>query len=79
MEKIFNPAQAISEEIEKARQAPGHAGLLSYRPANDWVTAGLNSPDPKMYFHDLIVQYENTVIFAASNVRISEHYHPRFQ
>lgn len=68
MEKIFNPAQAISEEIEKARLAPGHAGLLSYRPANDWVTAGLNSPDPKMYFHDLIVQYENTVIFAASNV-----------
>lgn len=28
----------------------------------------INTPDPKMYFHNLIVQFENTVIFASSNV-----------
>ena len=68
MNPPINTIEAIRAEIEKARRAPGHVGLLTYRPANEWVRAGLNSPDPKMYFHKLIVQYENTVIFAASNV-----------
>lgn len=45
-----------------------HAGLLSIKAANEWIQESLKTPDPKMYFYDLIVQYENTVIFAASNV-----------
>lgn len=45
-----------------------HAGLLSIKAANEWIKESMKTPDPKMYFYDLIVQYENTVIFAASNV-----------
>lgn len=68
MNNDMNPILAIQQEIEKAVQAPKHVGLLSYRPVNEWVKEGLDMPDPKMYFHNLIVQNENTVIFAASNV-----------
>lgn len=45
-----------------------HAGLLSIKAANEWIQESLKTPDPKMYFYDLIVQNENTVIFSASNV-----------
>lgn len=45
-----------------------HAGLLSIKTANEWINESLKTPDPKLYFHNLIVQYENTVIFASSNV-----------
>ena len=45
-----------------------HAGLLSIKAANEWIQDSLKRPDPQMYFNNLIVQYENTVIFAASNV-----------
>lgn len=65
---LGNPIEAIAQEVEKARRAPKRAGLLSFKTANDWVEEALNSPDPKMYFHNLIVQFENTVIFASSNV-----------
>lgn len=63
-----NPIEAIAQEVEKAKHAPKRAGLFKIKTANDWVEEALNSPDPKMYFHDLIVQFENTVIFASSNV-----------
>ncbi len=63
-----NPIEGIKEEVEKAKRAPRRAGLLSIKAANDWVNDAINSPDPKMYFNDLIVQFENTVIFASSNV-----------
>lgn len=65
---LGNPVEAIAQEVEKAKRAPKRAGLLSFKTANDWVEEALNSPDPKMYFHNLIVQFENTVIFASSNV-----------
>lgn len=45
-----------------------HAGLLSIKAANEWIQESLKTPDPKMYFYNLIVEHENTVIFAASNV-----------
>lgn len=63
-----NPIEAITQEVEKAKRAPKRAGLFKIKTANDWVEEALNSPDPKMYFNDLIVQFENTVIFASSNV-----------
>ena len=65
---LSNPIEAIAQEVEKAKHAPKRAGLFKIKTANDWVEEALNSPDPKMYFHDLIVQFENTVIFASSNV-----------
>ena len=63
-----DPRPAIAAEADKARKAPRHIGLLSVKAANDWIEESLLAPDPKMYFHNLIVQYENTVIFASSNV-----------
>lgn len=68
MARKRTPAEAISAEIDKAQRAPERVGLLSIKSANDWINESLNTPDPKMYFHNLIVQYENTVIFASSNV-----------
>lgn len=64
----LNPVEAIQEEVEKAKRAPKRVGLLSIKSANAWIEDSLRAPDPKMYFHDLIVQFENTVIFASSNV-----------
>ena len=63
-----SPIAGIVDEVEKAGRAPKRAGLLSIKSANDWVNDAINTPDPKMYFHNLIVQFENTVIFASSNV-----------
>lgn len=63
-----NPIAGIVGEVERAVHAPKRAGLLSIKSANDWVNDAINTPDPKMYFHNLIVQFENTVIFASSNV-----------
>ena len=64
----FSPAgmQVKTTEIDKFNLK--HAGLLSIKAANEWIKESMKTPDPKMYFYDLIVQYENTVIFAASNV-----------
>lgn len=66
--EIINPIDAISAEVAKAKIAPRRVGLLSIKSANAWIEEFLNAPDPKTYFHDLIVQYENTVIFASRNV-----------
>ncbi len=67
-EEQKNPIEAIHEEVIKAKRAPKKAGLLTIKSANDWIEEAINMPDPKTYFHGLIVQYENTVIFASSNV-----------
>ena len=67
-EQNKTPLDLIQQEVEKTKRAPKKVGLLSVQPANDWIVDSLNSPDPKTFFHNLIVQYENTVIFAASNV-----------
>ena len=63
-----NPVEGIIEEVEKAKRAPKVAGILTIKSANDWIEDAAKRPDPKLYFHGLIVQYENTVIFASSNV-----------
>ncbi len=63
-----NPIEGIRQEIEKAKRAPKKVGLLSVKTANDWIEDSMNTPDPKTYFHGLIVEYETTVIFASSNV-----------
>lgn len=66
--KVINPLEAIAEEVEKAKRAPKRCGLLSIKSANAWIEDSIRCPDPKTYFHGLIVQFENTVIFASSNV-----------
>lgn len=63
-----SPVTDIIEEVEKAKRAPKKAGVLSIRTANEWIEEEFNKPDPKTYFYGLIIQYENTVLFASSNV-----------
>lgn len=63
-----DPVEAILEEVEEAKRAPKKTGVLSVKSANDWIEDAARRPDPQLYFHGLIVQYENTVIFASSNV-----------
>ena len=63
-----NPVEGILEEVEKAKRAPKKTGVLSVKSANDWIEDAAKRPDPKLFFHGLIVQFENTVIFASSNV-----------
>lgn len=65
---LSDPVQAIMGEVEKAKKAPKVYGLLAVKPANAWIEDAIKSPDPKTYFNGLIVQFENTVIFASSNV-----------
>lgn len=64
----LNPLEDMQKEFDKARKAPRKVGLLSVKKANDWIEDSLKTPDPKTFFNGLIVQYENTVIFASSNV-----------
>ena len=66
-----NPTPSSSPATQQAKTETcktKHAGLLNIKAANEWIKESLTAPDPKMYFYDLIVEYENTVIFAASNV-----------
>lgn len=62
-----DPIGAIDEEASKAQKAPDKVGIMAIKSANDWVDDGLAAPDPKMYFHDLIVEHECTVVIASSN------------
>lgn len=62
---------SILEELQQEMQRSYRSdcsGLLTIRPANDWVREAKARPDPRSWFHGMIVSNENTVIFAASNV-----------
>lgn len=64
-------ASPVGVKVNATQIANGnlnHAGLLNIKAANEWIQESMKIPDPKMYFYDLIVEQENTVIFAASNV-----------
>lgn len=56
----------LCEEAEKASCTT--TGVLTIKSANDWIEEAAKRPDPKSYFHELIVEQENTVLFASSNV-----------
>ena len=62
-----DPIAAITAEMEKVARAPDRLGLLSVRSANDWIEESLNTPMPRKYCEGLIVEGENTVLFARSN------------
>lgn len=67
-ESVKNPIEAIASEVDKAKKAPKKVGLLSIKKANDWVDDAMARPNPRTFCRDLIVEYETTVVFAASNV-----------
>lgn len=63
----LDPIGAIHAEAEKAKRSPNKVGIMSVKPANQWVDDALQEPDPERYFHGLLVEKECTVIIAASN------------
>ncbi len=62
-----DPVAAINAEADKARRSADKIGIMPIKSANQWVDDALTQPDPKRYFHDLLVEGECTVIIAASN------------
>ena len=66
--KALNPVEGIKQEVEKAKRAPKKRGIFSVKKANDWIKDSRERPDPRSFFHGLIVEYECTVIFASSGV-----------
>ena len=43
-------------------------GILTIKSANRWVEDAAKSPDPRTFFHGLIYEYTNTVLFASTKV-----------
>lgn len=66
--KVLSPVEGIKQEVEKAKRAPKKRGIFSVKKANDWIKDSRERPDPRSFFHGLIVEYECTVIFASSGV-----------
>ena len=63
----IDPIAAITAEIERIARAPDKLGLLSVQSANAWIEESINTPPPRKYCDGLIVEGENTVLFARSN------------
>ena len=66
--KSIVPSPATTQVEAAEAHETRSAGILSIKSANEWIDESMKNPDPKMFFHNLIVQYENTVLFASSNV-----------
>ena len=63
-----NPLEAIQSDKKRAKRLGKKIGIMEVKPGNQWIRDSQEMPDPKLYFHDLIVEGENTVVFASSNV-----------
>ena len=63
-----NPLDAMKEDKKRAKRIGRKIGIMEVKPGNQWIQDSKDMPDPKLYFHDLIVEGENTVVFASSNV-----------
>ncbi len=63
-----DPISAVIKEAESVKNAPKKYGILTARPINTWVTLASQRRDPEIFYHNLIVEGENTVVFATSNV-----------
>lgn len=63
-----NPLEAIRSDKKRAKRVGRKIGIMEVKPGNQWISDSKEMPDPKLYFHDLIVEGENTVVFASSNV-----------
>lgn len=62
------PIEAIVEEAGKFEKMPDQYGILQGRPLNEVIDESLTKPRPKTHCRGLIVEGENTVVFASSNV-----------
>lgn len=66
--KESSPAVSQVKDTEPTKTPAKNGGLLAVKSANDWINNSLETPNPRIFFNDLIVENENTVIFASSNV-----------
>lgn len=62
------PIEAIMEEAGKFEKMPDQYGILQGRPLNEVIDESLTKHRPKTHCRGLIVEGENTVVFASSNV-----------
>jgi len=63
-----DPVAAVIREAEAVKNAPKKYGILTALPINVWISNSSQKPDPETYYHHLVVEGENTVVFATSNV-----------
>lgn len=63
-----NPLEALREDGKRVKRKGRKIGIMEVKQGNQWIKDSKEMPDPKLYFHDLIVEGENTVVFASSNV-----------
>lgn len=63
----ISPIKAIKNAVKKVLAAPQKIGALLVQSANSWVEAGKELPDPRFFFHKLIVEFELIFCYAASN------------
>ena len=60
--------EAIDADISRIKRMGKKVGIMEVKSCNQWIADSKDTPDPKLYFNDLIVEGENTVVFASSNV-----------
>lgn len=58
---------ALKADVLKVRNKPMRLGKLHCETANKWIDIGKTLPDPKYFYHKMIVQFEINVIFSAAN------------
>ena len=64
----LSPFEAIQQDKKKVRRRGKKVGIMEIKSCNQWIKDSMEMPDPKIYYHDLIVEGENTVVYASSNV-----------
>lgn len=60
--------ESIRDELLSKEEEPDMFGIMTVSTANKTIEAARLLPDPKTWFHGMIVAGENTVLFASSNV-----------
>ena len=65
--KAANPLEAIKDDVKRAKRVGKKVGIMEVKTCNQWIADSKATPDPKFYCDGLIVEGENTVVFASSN------------
>ena len=63
-----DPISAVLSEADSVKSSLKKYGVLTGRPMNAWIDESIKLPDPRTYCRGMIVEGENSVIFAYSNV-----------
>ena len=63
-----SPLDAIKEDQKEAESRGQQFGVLEAKPCNQWIEENRMRPDPVSFCDGLVVEGENTVAFARSNI-----------